>query len=87
MDDRDARRRHDEQELARTMREQRTLSPIFATLVIVGVLAVPRLDLPWAGIAGWGLAIIAAVAWLVTALWLPRAKDTSATSDRDFAQG
>ncbi|OZC83836.1 hypothetical protein CH254_23335 [Rhodococcus sp. 06-412-2C] len=69
------------------MREQRTLSPIFATLVIVGVLAVPRLDLPWAGIAGWGLASVAAAAWLITALRLLRAKGTSATSDRDFAQG
>ncbi|OZE85650.1 hypothetical protein CH305_04255 [Rhodococcus sp. 15-649-2-2] len=68
MDNRDVRRKHDEQEPAPTMREQRTLSPIFAALVIVGVLAVPRLDLPWAGIAGWGLAFVAAAAWLITTL-------------------
>ena len=52
----------------RSRKTHRRLSPLFATLVIVGVLAVPRLDLPWAGIAGWGLALIAAVAWLITAV-------------------
>ncbi|NIL89196.1 hypothetical protein RhoFasSB10_01497 [Rhodococcus fascians] len=49
-------------------RAQRRLSPLFATLVIFGVLAIPRLDLPWADIAGWGLATVAAAAWLFTAL-------------------
>ncbi|OZD01859.1 hypothetical protein CH275_18900 [Rhodococcus sp. 06-235-1A] len=50
------------------MKDKRTLSPIFATLVIFGVLAVPRLDLPWAGITGWGIAIVAAAAWLFMTL-------------------
>lgn len=55
-------------ESTRLIHARQRLSPLFATLVIFGVLAIPRLDLPWAGIAGWGLAIVAATAWLFTAL-------------------
>ncbi|MBW4781596.1 hypothetical protein KZO37_19745 [Rhodococcus fascians] len=55
-------------ESTRLIRARRRLSPLFATLVIFGVLAIPRLDFPGAGIAGWGLATVAAAAWLFTAL-------------------
>ena len=58
-------------------RARHRLSPLFATLVIFGVLAFPRLDLPWAGIAGWGLATVAAAAWLFTALRPQRSSQNS----------
>jgi hypothetical protein len=58
-------------------RARRRLSRLFATLVIFGVLAVPRLDFPWAGIAGWGLATVAAAAWLFAALRPQRSSQKS----------
>lgn len=39
-------------ESTRLIHARHRLSPLFATLVMFGVLAIPRLDLPWAGIAG-----------------------------------
>lgn len=50
------------------------LSPVFAALVIAGILGGTVLDVPWAGIAGWGLALVAAVAWLLVAVLLPPTK-------------
>ena len=64
-------------ESTRLIHARQRLSPLFATLVIFGVLAIPRLDLPWAGIAGWGLAIVAAAAWLFTALRPQRSSQKS----------
>jgi hypothetical protein len=64
-------------ESTRPNRARRRLSRLFATLVIFGVLAVPRLDFPWAGIAGWGLATVAAAAWLFAALRPQRSSQKS----------
>ncbi|MFY2788728.1 hypothetical protein [Rhodococcus sp. MALMAid1271] len=47
---------------------------MFAALVIAGILGGTVLDVPWAGIAGWGLALVAAVAWLLVAVLLPPSK-------------
>lgn len=58
--------------MTQAMKDVRRISPIFAALLIIGVLGGTMLDVPWAGIAGWGIAFVAALAWLLTALWRPR---------------
>jgi hypothetical protein len=59
-------------ELTQPVKAQRILSPIFAALVVAGILVAVLLDQPWAGIAGWALTAVSATAWLITVLWLQR---------------
>lgn len=47
----------------------RLISLVFAALIIVSVLVATTVDGPWFGIAGWGLALVFAIAW---AAWARR---------------